>query len=436
MATKGDIEDVNGSLSEPFVDHRKREAEEHCSSDNGGSMMVYISTFIASCGSFQFGYCVGYSSPAQFSIMKDLDETSSEYSIFGSILTVGAIVGALTCGHTADSAGRKGAMGIASIICILGWIAIYIAPGALVLDFGRFLTGYGIGNISYVVPVYVAEITPKDLRGLLATVNLLLVVTGLAVAYAIGVCVSWRTLALTGLFFIPESPRWLREFEAALTKLRGPGADISTEQADIEDSLVIIRQLPKIKIPDLLSGRNIRLISLMAFQQLVGINGINYYAAEIFKSAGVSPSVGSILYSSTQVVVTAIGATLMDRAGRRPLLMISVSGLFIGNLLIGRTSFAPDLTPILALGGSLVYIASFSMGMGTIPWVLMSELFPLNIKAIGGGLVTLINWFGSWVISYSFFYLFSWSSFALIFTIKFVPETKGRTLEEIQALMD
>ncbi|KAK1581891.1 hypothetical protein Q3G72_010015 [Acer saccharum] len=461
MATKGDIEDVNGSLSEPFVDHRKREAEEHCSSDNGGSMMVYISTFIASCGSFQFGYCVGYSSPAQFSIMKDLGETSSEYSIFGSILTVGAIVGALTCGHTADSAGRKGAMGIASIICILGWIAIYIAPGALVLDFGRFLTGYGIGNISYVVPVYVAEITPKDLRGLLATLNLLLVVTGLAVAYAIGAFVSWRTLALTvrtfagtvscillfvGLFFIPESPRWLamvgrqREFEAALSKLRGPGADISTEQAVIEvltplqsyvfglagidnflDSLAIIRQLPKITIPDLLSGRNIRLIStavvLMAFQQLVGINGINYYAAEIFKSAGVSPSVGSILYSSTQVVVTAIGATLMDRAGRRPLLMISVSGLFIGNLLIGSSfllkehHLAPDLTPILALGGSLVYIASFSMGMGTIPWVLMSELFPLNIKAIGGGLVTLINWFGSWVISYSFFYLFSWSSF-------------------------
>ncbi|KAK0599325.1 hypothetical protein LWI29_004270 [Acer saccharum] len=324
MATKGDIEDVNGSLSEPFVDHRKREAEEHCSSDNGGSMMVYISTFIASCGSFQFGYCVGYSSPAQFSIMKDLGETSSEYSIFGSILTVGAIVGALTCGHTADSAGRKGAMGIASIICILGWIAIYIAP--------------------------------------------LLVVTGLAVAYAIGAFVSWRTLALTvrtfagtvscillfvGLFFIPESPRWLamvgrqREFEAALSKLRGPGADISTEQAVIEvltplqsyvfglagidnflDSLAIIRQLPKITIPDLLSGRNIRLIStavvLMAFQQLVGINGINYYAAEIFKSAGVSPSVGSILYSSTQVVVTAIGATLMDRAGRRPLLMVSI----------------------------------------------------------------------------------------------------------------
>ncbi|KAK4849707.1 hypothetical protein QYF36_000094 [Acer negundo] len=278
MGTKGDIEDVNGSLSEPFVDHRKREAEEHCSSDNGGSMMVYISTFIASCGSFQFGYCVGYSSPAQFSIMKDLDETSSEYSIFGSILTVGAIIGALTCGHTADSAGRKGAMGIASIICILGWIAIYIAPGALVLDFGRFLTGYGIGNISYAVPVYVAEITPKDLRGLLAILNLLLVVTGLAVAYAIGACVSWRTLALTGtvscillfvgLLFIPESPRWLamvgrqREFEAALSKLRGPGADISTEQADIEDSLANIRQLPKITIPDLLSGRNICLISV------------------------------------------------------------------------------------------------------------------------------------------------------------------------------
>ncbi|KAL5768417.1 hypothetical protein ACOSP7_014969 [Xanthoceras sorbifolium] len=476
MATKRDLEDDrNGSLSEPFVDRKRVEAaEEQCSSDDGGAWMVYLSTFISACGSFQFGFCAGYSSPAQFGIMEDLDQTSSEYSTFGSLLTIGAIIGALTCGHTADFAGRKGAMRIASIVCIAGWVAIYISSGALLLDFGRILTGYGIGNLSYVVMVYVAEIAPKELRGLLATLNQLLLVTGLAAAYVIGAYVSWRTLALigivpcillfVGLFFIPESPRWLamvgrqREFEAALSKLRGPGANISSEQAEIEDSLAIMRQLPKITIPDLLGGRNLRLIStgviLMAFQQLVGINGINYYAAEIFVSAGVAPSTGSILYSCSQVVVTIFGATLMDRAGRRPLLMGSICGVFLGNLLIGSSfllkerQLAPDYIPMLAMGGSLVYIATFSMGMGPIPWVLMSELFPLNIKGIGGGLVTLTNWIGSWVISYTFICLFSWSSsgifylygsmcvLAMIFTIKFVPETKGRTLEEIHLLMD
>ncbi|KAK3200383.1 hypothetical protein Dsin_023798 [Dipteronia sinensis] len=315
--------------------------------------------------------------------MKDLDETSSrfsfvssliifslirfssdniffhlQYSIFGSILTVGAIIGALTCGHTADSAGRKGVRikddsflivdnytlaNAAGLVAVAGHgICIHYMHTRMDCNLHssrcsstRFWTIYGIGNISYVVPVYVAEITPKDLRGLLATLNLLLVVTGLAVAYAIGACVSWRKLALTGLFFIPESPRWLamvgrqREFEAALIKLRGRVLIFLQSRLTLKyllhhnliDSLAIIRQLPKITIPDLLSGRNIRLIStavvLMTFQQLVEINGINYYAAEIFKSAGVSPSMGSILYSSTQVVVTAIGATLMDRAWQK-----------------------------------------------------------------------------------------------------------------------
>ncbi|KAH7572001.1 hypothetical protein JRO89_XS04G0183600 [Xanthoceras sorbifolium] len=496
MATKRDLEDDrNGSLSEPFVDRKRVEAaEEQCSSDDGGAWMVYLSTFISACGSFQFGFCAGYSSPAQFGIMEDLDQTSSEYSTFGSLLTIGAIIGALTCGHTADFAGRKGAMRIASIVCIAGWVAIYISSGALLLDFGRILTGYGIGNLSYVVMVYVAEIAPKELRGLLATLNQLLLVTGLAAAYVIGAYVSWRTLALigivpcillfVGLFFIPESPRWLamvgrqREFEAALSKLRGPGANISSEQAEIEDSLAIMRQLPKITIPDLLGGRNLRLIStgviLMAFQQLVGINGINYYAAEIFVSAGVAPSTGSILYSCSQVVVTIFGATLMDRAGRRPLLMGSICGVFLGNLLIGSSfllkerQLAPDyilclqwVVPWFTLPPSRwgwVRFLGFlcqreDIGLDVSPYyqsvsVAILQLFPLNIKGIGGGLVTLTNWIGSWVISYTFICLFSWSSsgifylygsmcvLAMIFTIKFVPETKGRTLEEIHLLMD
>ncbi|XP_031264297.1 sugar transporter ERD6-like 8 [Pistacia vera] len=440
----------NGNLTEPLVDKRK-ESEVKSTPQKGSLFMVLFSTFIAVCGAFEFGSCVGYSSPAQFGIMEDLHQTYSEYSVFGSILTIGAVVGAITSGRFADWLGRKGT--------------------SVHLDIGRFLTGCGIGVISYTVPVYIAEITPKNLRGALATANQLFITMGILFAYAVGAFVSWRTLALTGLIpsvimiiglsFIPESPRWLamagqkEKFEAALKTLRGPDVDISRERTEIQESLAVLRQLPEVKVLDMFNSRNFPFVfigvGLMVFQQAIGINGIIYYAGQVFVSAGVSPSVGSILYSGLQVFATAFGATLMDRAGRRPLLMISVAGLLVGSLSIG-TSFllkehgmAPEVSPVLALVGVMVYIAFFSVGTGPIPWVIMSEIFPLNLKGPAGSLVTLVNWLGSWAISYSFIFLFEWSSFgvfflyagfcvlSMVFTIKFVPETKGRTLEDIQA---
>ncbi|KAI9186715.1 hypothetical protein LWI28_020115 [Acer negundo] len=431
MATKQDIEREKVNLAEPFIE-REKETEVKSSSDNGDLGMVFLSTFVAVCGSFEFGSCMGYSSPAQFGIMEDLNLSYSKYSVFGSIVTIGAMIGAITSGRIADFAGRKGNMKMSSIVCIVGWFAIYIAS----------------------VPVYIAEITPKNLRGALATTNQLFITVGIAVAYLIGAFVSWRTLALTGivpslfmligLFFIPESPRWLamvgrqKEFEAELRALRGAGADISQEQTEIQDSIEMLRQIPEVGILDLFNRRNNRYVTigvgLMVFQQFIGINGIIYYAGQIFVSAGVSPSVGGILYSSLQVVLTAFGATLMDKVGRK--------------LLFLEHHLALDIAPTLAVVGVMVYIGSFSVGVGPVPWVIMSEIFPINVKGTAGSLVTLANWFGSWVVSYSFFYLFTWSSWgvfflyaavcvmAILFTIALVPETKGRTLEEIQASID
>ncbi|KAK2640600.1 hypothetical protein Ddye_028395 [Dipteronia dyeriana] len=473
MATKQDIERGKVNLADPFIE-REKGTEVKSSSDNGDLGMVFLSTFVAVCGSFEFGSCMGYSSPAQFGIMEDLNLSYSKYSIFGSIVTIGAMIGAITSGCIADFAGRKGNMRMSSIVCIVGWFSIYIASNDLLLDFGRFLTGFGIGNLSYVVPVYIAEITPKNLRGALATTNQLFITVGIAVAYLIGAFVSWRTLALTGivpslvmligLFFIPESPRWLamvgrqKEFEAELRALRGACADISQEQSEIQDSIEMLRQIPEVRILDLFNRRNIRYVTigvgLMVFQQFIGINGIIYYAGQIFVSAGVSPSVGSILYSSLQVVLTAFGASLMDKAGRKLLFLISVFGILLGNLLTGISfilkehHLALDIAPTLAVVGVMVYIGSFSVGAGPVPWVIMSEIFPINVKGTAGSLVTLVNWFGSWAVSYSFFYLFTWSSWgvffmyasfcvmAILFTIALVPETKGRTLEEIQASID
>ncbi|CAN4093159.1 unnamed protein product [Withania somnifera] len=397
-----------------------------------------------------------------------------QFSLFGSILTFGAMIGAITSGPIADYIGRKGAMRMSSAFCVAGWLAIYFAQGALSLDIGRLATGYGMGVFSYVVPVFIAEIAPKDLRGALTTINQLMICCGVSVSFIIGTMLTWRTLALTGiipcaillfgLYIIPESPRWLakighqKEFELALHKLRGKDTDISEEAAEIQDYIETLEKLPKVNLFDLFQTRYLNSlivgIGLMVFQQFGGINGICFYTGSIFESSGFPSDVGTIIYAIIQVPITALGAALIDRAGRKPLLLVSGTGLVIGCILTGISFYlkghelAIKAAPILAVTGILVYIGSFSVGMGAVPWVVMSEIYPINIKGAAGSLATLVNWFGAWACSYTFNFLMTWNSFgtfilyaavnalSILFVIKIVPETKGRTLEQIQAAIN
>ncbi|XP_075483220.1 sugar transporter ERD6-like 7 [Primulina tabacum] len=436
--------------------------------------MVYLTTFVAICGSFAFGSCAGYSSPTQFAIREDVNLSLVEYSLFGSILTFGAMIGAITSGKIADYIGRKRTMMLSSGFCTAGWLSIYFAQGVILLDIGRFATGYGMGVFSYVVPVFIAEIAPKELRGALTTLNQLMICAGVSVSFIIGTILTWRALALTGiipcavllfgLFIIPESPRWLaklgnqKEFEASLRRLRGKNADITKEAAEIQDYIDTLEKLPKAKLFDLFQKRYLRSVTigvgLMVCQQFGGINGICFYTSSIFESSGFPADVGTITYAILQVIITALGAILIDRAGRKPLIVISGTGLVLGCLLTGSSFFlkehglALDAAPALAVTGILVYIGAFSVGMGAVPWVVMSEIFPINIKGVAGSLATLVNWFGAWVCSFTFNFLMSWSSYgtftlyaainalAIIFVVKVVPETKGRTLEQIQAAIN
>ncbi|XP_050274566.1 sugar transporter ERD6-like 5 isoform X5 [Quercus robur] len=455
--------------------------DQWSSSDHGGMQLseslstttpiVVLSTLAAVCGSFTFGSAVGYSSPSESGIEDDLGLTSAEYSIFGSILTIGAMLGAVFSGKIADFIGRKGAMGVSETFCILGWLAIVFAKDAWWLDLGRFLVGCGIGILSYVVPVYIAEITPKNVRGSFTSLSQLMIGCGKALTFLIGSLVNWRTLALIGiipclahllgLFFIPESPRWLakcgrlEEFEVRLQFLRGENADISQEAADIIEYTENFRWISEDGVLHLFQGKYaysiIVAVGLMAFQEFGGLNGFAFYTSSIFESAGFSSKIGTILAAVVQILMTTLGVLLIDKCGRRPLLMISATGACLGCVLTGFSFFLQDLQrgkeliPILVLIGVLVYLGSFELGMGGIPWIIMSEIFPINIKGLAGSLVTLVSWTGSWVVSYTFNYLFEWSSagtffiFAVIcgvgilFIGKIVPETKGRTLEEIQA---
>ncbi|XP_038879065.1 sugar transporter ERD6-like 16 isoform X3 [Benincasa hispida] len=450
----------HGNLENQLLLKREEGLEEEEASsrnyENGRTnLMVYLSTFVAVCGSFQFGSCVGYSAPAQAAIREDLHLSLSEYSMFGSILTIGAMFGAVTSGRIADYIGRKGAMRMSACFCMLGWIAIYLSKESLSLDIGRLFTGYGIGVFSYVVPIFIAEIAPKNLRGGLTTLNQLLIVTGASVAFLFGTVVTWRTLALiglipcitlhVGLFFVPESPRWLakvgheKEFLSALQRLRGKNANISAEANEIQIYIETMQSLPKVKLVDLFQSIYIRPliigVGLMVFQQFGGINGIGFFASETFASAGPSAGkIGTIAYACIQVPITVAGVILMDKSGRRPLIMVSAAGTSLGCFLAGASFFLKghglllDFVPMLVVGGVLI--------------------FPINVKGVAGSIVVLVNWLGAWIVSFTFNFFMSWSSsgtffiyslislMTILFVIKLVPETKGKTLEEIQASID
>ncbi|KAM7272929.1 hypothetical protein ACFE04_027593 [Oxalis oulophora] len=464
--------EVKGSNS--IIDDEELQQQKYEALSSPATAAIVVSTLVAVCGSYVFGSAIGYSSPAQSGIIDDLGLSVAQYSVFGSILTIGAMIGAIMSGRLADYIGRKRTMAFAEIFCIVGWLIIVFSKVALLLDIGRLLVGYGMGLLSYVVPVFIAEITPKNLRGGFTTVHQLMICIGVSMSYLIGAFVNWRILALIGiipclvqllgLFSIPESSRWLakvgkwKECEAALQHLRGKNANISYEMAEIKDYTESLQQLSEDNILNLFQRRYayslIVGVGLMVLQQFGGINAVAFYASSIFTSAGFSGSVGTIAMVVVQIPMTVLGVLLMDKSGRRPLLLISAMGTCIGCLLVGMSFFFQDLqlwqhaTPYMALSGVLVYTGSFSLGMGGIPWVIMSEVFPINMKGSAGSFVTLVSWIGSWVVSFSFNFLMEWSStgtffifssicgMTVLFVAKLVPETKGRTLEEIQASMN
>ncbi|XVE62948.1 hypothetical protein DITRI_Ditri06bG0160100 [Diplodiscus trichospermus] len=331
-------------------------------------------------------------------------------------------------------------MWLTEVFCTAGWLMIAFAKNALWLDVGRLSIGFGVGIICYVVPVYIAEITPKSHRGSFSSTNQLMGVLGFALVYFIGTIISWRSLAMIsaipcvvqiiGLFFIPESPRWLakfgheKEFEAALKQLRGKNADISEEAAEIREYMEILEQQKEASFLELFQKRYANSlvvgVGLMLLQQLGGNSPMAYYASTIFEEAGISTALGLQLSAIVQIPVAFLSLFLMDRSGRRPLLLVSAGGMCFACFLVGLSFCLKELpqlkalTPILALTGGLVSGSSFNIGLGVVPWIIMSEVFPINVKAQAGSLVTLVNWSVSWITTYYFNFMMEWSPAGLL----------------------
>ncbi|KAB2005800.1 hypothetical protein ES319_D11G296300v1 [Gossypium barbadense] len=444
---------------------------------DGGSVAVSdvttilgLSIFVAACIAFGSGCALGYSSPTQSSIMEDLGLSVAEFSFFGSILSIGSLLGAAISGKITDLLGRKMTMWILNLLYIGGWLAIAFTKTPWLLDLGRLSLGFTIGNFTYLMPIYISEITTKNVRGRFSAIPVLTLGWGISFMYVIGSFVSWRTLALIAtipgllqllpLFFIPESAMAEakvdrdEEIEEVLLCLRGNKADIFNEAAEIKDFVESLKSFSKEGMLEIFQKKYVRQLLTVAgmiiLMNLGGVNAFAFYSGVIFVSAGLSSMVGLITLAATQTIVGIAGILLIDKLGRRPLLLVSTAVLCFSSFLTGLSFFLKEFnlwdqgSPVLALIGLLMYTGSTIVGAG-IPSLLLSELFPINVKGSAGSICNFMGSFTGWVVAYYFNFLREWSSTGTFFIFSafccanfilsatMVPETKGRTLEEIQA---
>ncbi|XP_041792737.1 solute carrier family 2, facilitated glucose transporter member 8 [Chelmon rostratus] len=455
---------------------------------------LYLATFASVLGPMSFGFVLGYSSPAIPELTRIADPRlrldDDQASWFGSIVTVGAAVGGLLGGWMVERIGRKLSLMFCSLPFVFGFTIIIAAQNVWMLYLGRVLTGLASGVTSLVVPLYISEMAHERVRGTLGSCVQLMVVLGIMGVYLAGLFLDWRwlaiccsippTLLLVCMCFMPETPRFLlsqgkrREAEEALRFLRGPDAPIEWECARIEDACDeqgSSFHMSDLKDPGVYKPLVIG-VMLMVFQQMTGINAIMFYAENIFEQAHFKESdLASVIVGLVQVIFTGVAALIMDRAGRKVLLIISGVAMAISTTAFGvyfylmsklhsTTTLNALMQDIqtkaaeephtdlawLALASMGVFITGFALGWGPIPWLVMSEIFPVKVRGFASAVCVLTNWSMAFIVTKTFqdmmnlltsagtFWLFaSMCIINVIFTIAFIPETKGKTLEQIEA---
>jgi SP family galactose:H+ symporter-like MFS transporter len=439
-----------------------------------GTGFVYIAALFAALGGLLFGYDTGVISGALIFIKREFGLTTTAEEVVVSGVLLGATIGAIIGGKAADLFGRRRVLLVTAAIFAIGALASAAAPSPGILIVSRVVLGLAIGLASTNVPVYLSEVAPAHARGWIVSLFQLAVTVGIVVAYLtdyafadiegwrwmLGLAVAPAVVFGTGMFFLPETPRWLirgGHHEVAhrvLVRIREL-ADVTVEIEEIKASLA--QQSESGHWTDLLS-RRVRPalvvgLGLAIFQQVTGINTVIYYAPRILQTAGFNSVSGAILATVgvgiVNVAMTILAMFLVDRAGRRPLLFAGIAGMIITLCVLGlnfRISSASGQLAWIAVICLMGYVASFAISLGPIFWLLIAEIYPLKIRGLAEGTAATFNWASNLIVSLTFlrlvetlgasstFLLYAVASVASwLFAYYLVPETKGRTLEQIEA---
>ncbi|KAH8325211.1 hypothetical protein KR074_010489 [Drosophila pseudoananassae] len=447
---------------------------------------IYIWTQVlaalsVSLGSLVVGFVSAYTSPALVS-MVDRNITSFEVtpqaaSWVGGIMPLAGLAGGISGGPFIEYLGRRNTILATAVPFIVSSLLIACAVNVAMVLAGRFLAGFCVGIASLSLPVYLGETVQPEVRGTLGLLPTAFGNIGILLCFVAGTYMDWSMLAFLGaalpvpflvlMFLIPETPRWFvsrgREERArkALSWLRGKEADVEPElkglmrsQADAD------RQGTQNTMLELLKRSNFKPLSislgLMFFQQLSGINAVIFYTVSIFKDAGstIDGNVCTIIVGVVNFLATFIATLLIDRAGRKILLYVSNIAMIITLFVLGGFFYCkahgPDVSHLgwLPLSCFVIYILGFSLGFGPIPWLMMGEILPAKIRGSAASVATAFNWTCTFVVTKTFqdmidvmgahgaFWLFGVICFiGLFFVILYVPETQGKTLEDIERKM-
>jgi SP family galactose:H+ symporter-like MFS transporter len=427
-----------------------------------------------------FGYDQGVISGALEGVQKEFKLSSLLVEVVTSWVTLGALVGSLAGGELADRLGRRKALLAAATLFAAGAIVEAIAPGVTVLVAGRLLVGFGVGVAAVAAPLYAAELAPAPQRGRFVSAYQLAITIGIFLSYLIDQALAaqgaWRimlgvsavpaVLLLFALVPAVESPRWLvrmgrrDEARAAIVRAR-PWVDPDVRLQSIEASL---REEPagaswgEVFAPawrrPLMIG-----LGLAVFQQITGINAIIYYSDKIFAAAGFASAQAQTqattwAIGAVNVAATLIAIAFIDRLGRRPLLLAGLLGMFVSLtavgfafLSLGKAGVASTTAGMVTLVALVVFIISFAFSLGPVVWTVINEIFPGRVRGRAVAVATAANWGAAFLVSEFFltlvdaigesttFWLFAF--FCVVggvWVYRGVPETKGRSLEQIEAL--
>jgi sugar porter (SP) family MFS transporter len=432
---------------------------------------VAVSAAITALGGLLFGYDTGVVSGALLFLKKDFGGLSSfQEELVTSLLLVGAVAGALTAGRLADLIGRRLTVLITAAVFVIGVMLAAFTPTFPVLLVARIIIGLAVGSASTTVPLYIGEVVPPRLRGGLVSLNQLAITAGILVSYLIDYGLSdsgnWRLMfglaaipavaLFAGMLFQKESPHWLikqgRDDEArrVLQRLR--------DDSDIDAEIREVHELTQREgsYRDLISPRVRPLVVvgvlLAVFQQITGINTVIYYAPTLLQGAGLGNNaalLANVVNGAVNVGMTIVAIWLLDKVGRRPLLLSGTVGMAVGMVIVG-CSFIGGSTlhgglALVAIAGLLIYTGSFAIGLGPVFWLLIAEIYPLRIRGAAMSVAGMANWAANFVVTVSFltllnaisgvgvFFLFGFLTLvALAYFWRKVPETKGRSLQEIE----